>query len=56
MFSLKRAARIRDEVSMAYLNNPPMTEAKKIATPSKSNPVTIFLFRITLRRAMGLRG
>jgi hypothetical protein len=38
----------------AYLNKPPMTEAKKITTPSKSNPVTIFLFR--MRRAAGLRG
>jgi len=38
----------------AYLNKPPMTEAKKITTPSKSNPVTIFLFG--MRRAAGLRG
>jgi hypothetical protein len=27
---------------------PPMTAAKKITTATKSNPVTIFLFRVTL--------
>jgi hypothetical protein len=33
---------------MAYLNMPPMTAAKKITTATKSNPVTIFLFRVAL--------
>jgi hypothetical protein len=33
---------------MAYLNMPPMTAAKKINTATKSNPVTIFLFRVAL--------
>jgi hypothetical protein len=30
------------------LNTPPMTAIKKITTATKSNPVTIFLFRVTL--------
>jgi hypothetical protein len=34
---------------MGYLNMPAMIEAKKIITPAKSNPVTIFLFRVTPR-------
>jgi hypothetical protein len=29
------------------LNTPPMTAAKKITAATKSNPVTIFLFRVT---------
>jgi hypothetical protein len=33
----------------AYLKMPPMIEAKKITKPTKSNPVTIFLFRVTPR-------
>ena len=32
-----------------YLKKPPMIAAKKIITPTNSNPVTIFLFRVTLR-------
>ena len=32
-----------------YLNMPPMTEAKKITAATRSNPATIFLFRVTLR-------
>ena len=32
-----------------YLKTPPMIAAKKIITPTNSNPVTIFLFRVTLR-------
>src|ERR1700720_2144904 len=31
---------------MGYLKMPPMIEAKKITKPTKSNPVTIFLFRV----------
>jgi hypothetical protein len=30
------------------LNTPPMIATKKITTATKSNPVTIFLFRVTL--------
>jgi hypothetical protein len=38
----------------AYLNTPPMTEAKKIAAAAKSNPATIFFLRATPCRAAGL--
>ena len=32
-----------------YLNMPPMPKAKKITAATRSNPATIFLFRVTLR-------
>jgi hypothetical protein len=40
----------------AYLNAPPMTEAKKITAAAKSNPATIFFLRATPRRAIGRLG
>jgi len=41
--------------SLAYLKIPPITKTKKITTPAKSNPATIFLLRALPRRAGGLR-
>jgi hypothetical protein len=40
----------------AYLNTPPMTEAKKINAVAKSNPATILFLSAAPRRAAGLRG
>jgi hypothetical protein len=38
-----------------YLNTPPVTKAKKINAPAKSNPAIIFFLRALLRRVAGLR-
>jgi hypothetical protein len=38
-----------------YLNTPPVTKAKKINAPAKSNPAIIPFLRAMLRRGAGLR-
>jgi hypothetical protein len=46
-FTLRQVDQARTDLYGLTLNMPPMTAAKKINAATKSNPVTIFLFRVT---------